>query len=188
MIWKIIKLVMYATPLALLFVGWLIFAGESGGPVRNWLMGNPHMKYQAHLRSYDAQMPLPPDGAVPVKASGYEVPTTQQAKSLKNLLAGPSPADLARGQTYYGYYCLMCHGDQGAGDGPVGESYVPRPADLRTPRVAGLSDGELLRAMLTGYGHEDPDGKSVLGHTVPPEHRWYLVAYVRELAKTQNPK
>jgi mono/diheme cytochrome c family protein len=141
------------------------------------------MKYQAHLRAYDAQMPLPPDGAVPIAASGYEVPTTQQATALKNPLGSPSPADFARGQTYYGYYCVFCHGDQGAGDGPVGASYVPAPADLRSPRVQRMSDGQLLRAMLTGYGHESPDGKSVLGYTIPPEHRWYLVMYVRELAK-----
>jgi mono/diheme cytochrome c family protein len=182
MIWKIIKVVMYVTPLALLFVGWLIFAGETGHPVRNWLLGNPHMKYQPHLRAFDAQMPLPPEGSVPVSPSGYEVPTTRQARSLKSPLAGASAADLSRGQTYYQYYCVFCHGDQGAGDGPVGASYVPAPADLRGPRVQGMTDGELLRAMLTGYGHEAPDGKSVLGYTVPPEHRWYLVAYVRRLA------
>ena len=192
MIWKIIKLVMFVTPVALLFVGWLIFAGETGQPVRNWLEGNPHMKYQAHLRAYDAQMPLPPDGAVPITPSGYEVPTTQQAKSLKNPLTSPSAADFARGQVYYQYYCVFCHGDQGDGQGLVGESYVPRPADLRTPRVQGMSDGQLLRAMLTGYGHEAPDGKSVLGYTIPPEHRWYLLTYVRELGKvataTTGPK
>jgi hypothetical protein len=182
-IWKIIKIVMFVTPVALLFVGWLIFGGESGQPVRNWLLGNPHMKYQAHLRAYDAQMPLPPEGSVPTVPSGYEVPTTQQAKSLKSPLANPSAADLKRGQTYYGYYCLMCHGDQGDGDGPVGESYMPVPANLRTSRVHDMSDGDLLRAMLTGYGHEAPDGKSVLGYTIPPEHRWYLVMYVRELGR-----
>jgi hypothetical protein len=35
----------------------------------------------------------------------------------------------------------------------------------------------LLRMMLTGAGHEP-----VLGYTVLPEHRWYLVLFLRSLA------
>ena len=64
------------------------------------------------------------------------------------------------------------------GNGPVGESYFPAPADLRTGKVSHYSDGRLLRAMLTGIGHEP-----VLERVVPPRHRWCLVLYVRSLAQ-----
>ena len=32
---------------------------------------------------------------------------------------------LAIGKNVYGYYCAFCHGTDGAGNGPVGRSYVP---------------------------------------------------------------
>jgi hypothetical protein len=41
-----------------------------------------------------------------------------------------------------------------------------------------MSDGELLRAVFT-----NPTHAPVMEHTVQPEYRWYLVLYVRELAK-----
>ncbi|MDQ1256891.1 MAG: hypothetical protein QG656_1491 [Candidatus Hydrogenedentes bacterium] len=62
----------------------------------------------------------------------------------------------------------------------MGQSYVPRPADLCGPKVQGYSDGEILRTMLTGEGHEP-----VLGRVVPTEHRWPLVLYVRALGSTK---
>ena len=59
----------------------------------------------------------------------------------------------------------------------MGESYIPVPADLRSAKVRRYRDGELLRAMLKGKGHEP-----VLEQVVPVRHRWYLVLYVRSLA------
>jgi hypothetical protein len=88
----------------------------------------------------------------------------------------PTPTILGAGKIYYSYYCVFCHGESGAGDGPVGHSYVPPPADLRSPRVAAYGDGRLLQAMLRGVGHEP-----VLERVVAPEHRWPLVLYVRTL-------
>jgi hypothetical protein len=55
---------------------------------------------------------------------------------------------------------------------------MPSPTDLHAPKVLKMSDGELLRAMLLGVGHEP-----VLSRVVFPEHRWYLVGYVRTLGK-----
>ena len=92
--------------------------------------------------------------------------------------ANPTAGDIARGRVYYTYYCIQCHGGRGDGTGPVGESLFPPPADLRSPRAQARSDDQLLRAMLTGPSHEP-----VLEYTVLPEHRWWLVLYVRALAE-----
>ena len=43
--------------------------------------------------------------------------------------------------------------------------------------MQALSDGQLFQAMLTGPGHQP-----VLERVVPPEHRPYLVLYVRQYA------
>ncbi|QXE89942.1 cytochrome C [Geomonas subterranea] len=135
----------------------------------------PRMTVQHHVREFQMVLPAPPAGTASVTPSPNRAPVPAGAAGLVNPVPA-SPAALARGAVYYGYYCAFCHGDSGAGDGPVGNSYVPRPADLRLPRIASYRDGELLRAMLTGAGHEP-----VLERVVPPAHRWPLVIYLRSL-------
>lgn len=135
----------------------------------------PRMTVQHHIRDFQMIMPAPAAGTVPVTLP-ERLPTASEAAKLKNPLQ-PTPQNYAAARVYYTYYCVFCHGDYGDGNGPVGQSYVPRPADLRSERVARYGDGELLLAMMTGIGHEP-----VLERVVPPEHRWYLVSYVRSLA------
>ncbi|MFB3890613.1 MAG: cytochrome c [Phycisphaerae bacterium] len=151
------------------------------------LLTGPTMRYtQPNIRPYHAAMPLPPEGAVPVEDVWPALPTTAQATTMKVSIPA-TPANIARGKVYYGYYCAFCHGPSGDGRVPVGESFVPAPADLRSPKVRSMSDGQLLRAMLTGDGHRPilvHTGKeAVLEYTVLPEHRDYLVLYVRSLGK-----
>lgn len=138
------------------------------------LFTGPHMYEQAHIQAFQTPMTPPPPGTATVQAP-VTLPSASEAVGLTNPLSSDA-TNVMRGKIYYGYYCQACHGPDGAGDGPVGQSYVPRPKDLRTDHVRGLSDGELLRAMLTGIGH-DP----VLQRVVPPEHRWPLELYVRQL-------
>ena len=159
---KILMLAIVVPPLIFAaFFGYLLYKG-------------PRMTVQHHVRDFQMIMPgraagtatvVPPDTLpLAAEASGLESPLQADAGTL------------ARARVYYHYYCVFCHGDNGDGDGPVGRSYTPRPADLRSRKIAGYGDGELLRSMLTGIGHEP-----VLARVVPPEHRWYLVLFVRSL-------
>lgn len=134
------------------------------------------MYNQVSLRPYKQQLPPMPAGTTPVKGRAVTY-VAQQAKLAKSPIAS-TPAVVKNGRIFYGYYCLMCHGEKGDGNGPVGQSYVPKPSDLSSQAVVKLNDGQLYRAMLTGTGH-DP----VMIGTVPPENRWPLVAYVRTFAK-----
>ncbi|HBA87279.1 MAG TPA: cytochrome C [Geobacter sp.] len=146
------------------------------------LVKGPRMTVQHKFREFQMVPPPPPNGTASVVPGSERVPAAAAAAGLKNPLQS-TPQNLAWGQVYYQYYCVFCHGEGGAGNGPVGHSYTPRPADLRTPKVAGYSDGELLRASLTGIGHEP-----VLERVVPPEHRWRLLLFVRWLAGATNQK
>ena len=137
----------------------------------------PRMYDQEHLRSFQAVMQALPQGVVPISDPVPQVPTEEEARSLRNPLQA-TEANLARGKVYYEYYCVSCHGDRGDGNGPVGESYTPKPADLAAAKIQGYPDGRLLRAALTGVGHEP-----VLGRVVHPEHGWYLVLYTRHFAR-----
>lgn len=133
------------------------------------LVQGPRMKTQPHLRTFEAVMPLPPQGSLPVEYG--------QAEREAGLVAD-TEAIRRRGEIYYQYYCLFCHGEAGSGNGPVGGSYMPVPADLRTAKIQNYPAERLRRAMLSGVGHEP-----VLERVVPVEHRGYLVVYVRSLGR-----
>lgn len=134
----------------------------------------PHMNIQPSIKPYERQMPNLPAGTVPVTGR-LRTLTHQQSRLAKNPL--PKTAiNLHNGEIYYNYYCRMCHGVDGEGNGPVGQSYVPKPTDLSSSTVKSLSDGRLYAAMLSGPGHEP-----VMSQTVLPNHRWPLVLYVRTL-------
>ncbi len=139
----------------------------------------PRMVTQISEKPYKTRMPDAPTGTVPT--SGRAATLAQEQSALE---ANPVPRTaetLDDGRIYYGYYCLMCHGKNGDGNGPVGQSYVPKPRDLTAPAVVRLSDGQLYDRMLHGPGH-DP----VMLETVIPEHRWPLVHYIRSLPKTPD--
>jgi uncharacterized protein YneF (UPF0154 family) len=160
-----------------------IVLGVIVGVFTSLIMIGPEMKSQPNIRAYQARVPLPPAGVVPVEpAAGLLSPA--EAAALQNPLRA-TPENLARGRTYYQYYCLACHGEAADGNGPVGQSFLPPPTDLRSAKIQDLKDGELLRAMLTGVGHQPvtavPARTPVLEYTVLPEHRWYLVLYMRNL-------
>lgn len=155
----------------------LILAAAGMGAVGYIMLSGPRMYEQPHIRAYQAELPRLPAGVVPVASSVVPLPSAREAGSIASPVPA-TPANVARGKVYYQYYCVFCHGDRGDGNGPVGESYVPVPADLRSKKIAAYSDGQLLRAMLLGTGHEP-----VLERTVLSEHRWYLVLYARTFAR-----
>lgn len=134
----------------------------------------PRMRVQPSIQPYEQRMPEIPEGAVPITGS-LDAFTEEQSRLASNPLA-ETEANVRNGRIYYGYYCLMCHGKDGKGNGPVGQSYDPKPTDLTAQAVTGMSDGELYIRMLTGTGH-DP----VLTQTVLKDHRWPIVIYIRNI-------
>ena len=139
----------------------------------------PRMREQPSVSTYERKMPLPPPGSVPVQGNMPTAPSPADQATFK--IPTASQKKLEKGEVIYGYYCIFCHGENGSGNGPVGESYQPLPTDLRSPKVTSISDARLLKAMLTGIGHEP-----VLGRVVPTEYRGLLALYVRSLANTSS--
>ena len=156
-----------------------VIAGGIAGTIAAVIyLTSPRMYVQPHVRAYQRAVPPLPAGIVPVD-SWPPIPSADEAKTVANLVPASAESQ-ARGKIYYEYYCIFCHGDKGDGNGPVGESYTPIPTDLRSDKIKGYSDGQLFRTMLTGIGHEP-----VLERVVLPEHRWYLVQYVRTLGASE---
>ena len=108
-----------------------------------------------------------------------------KAKSLVNPLKGSGAGpDEAKAAEFYGIYCLMCHGDQGQGNGIVYEKsnkqlVVP---SLITDRMRGWEDGEIYHLIVKGRG-------LMKGYEVqiPNElDRWAIVNHVRKLQRSEK--
>jgi|SRR5687767_4009466 len=84
----------------------------------------------------------------------------------------------AKGDTLYGFFCAVCHGDTGDGRGPVGPR-VNAPS-LLTPRARAFSDGYLYSIIRYGRGVMPRYGDKVYR----PADRWAIVAHVRTLQGT----
>lgn len=138
------------------------------------LYKGPRMSVQHHFRDFQFIPPTLPAGTVSVEPAA-KLPGIGGSAPGGSLAGGAGAIE--RGRVYYRYYCVFCHGESGAGDGAVGRSYHPAPPDLRLGKVAAYVEAELLRAMLTGVGHEP-----VLERVVPPEHRSHLALFVRSIA------
>jgi copper transport protein len=87
---------------------------------------------------------------------------------------------IATGQALFSTNCAACHGQTGKGDGPVGVTLNPRPADLTQHAIAGIhTDAQLFEWITNGFpGSRMPAFKSALSDT----NRWHLVNFIRSLA------
>lgn len=92
----------------------------------------------------------------------------------------PNAASLSAGQAIYERNCLSCHGPTGLGDGPVGLTLNPRPADLTQHTIPGVHpDSQLYEWISEGFpGSVMPAFRDALTE----EERWHLVNYIRTLA------
>ncbi len=131
------------------------------------LFSGPHMRNQSHLRAFETTMALPP--------ANTEFYSHKTFRAEDIIIPESTESNVAKGKTYYGYYCIFCHGENGKGNGPVGESYMPHPADLTSDSVKTFSTAELYRRSFTGTGHAP-----VLERVVPEDFRSYILMYIRE--------
>ena len=92
----------------------------------------------------------------------------------------PNRESIAKGQELYSTNCAACHGETGAGDGPVGLTLNPRPADLTQHVVPGVHpDAQLFEWITNGFpGSQMPAFRTALSDT----DRWHLVNFIRTFA------
>lgn len=106
-----------------------------------------------------------------------------QLRSAK-VLTPPAGMDLSAKQTIaaglmaYNHYCLHCHGPNLDGQGRVGQSFAPLPADLRSMAVLAKSDTALFKFISNGGGRAP-----ALATTVSVPDRWAIIAYMRSNEK-----
>jgi copper transport protein len=126
--------------------------------------------------------------------SGASVPLTililvlgfiqfSQPTEIRGVQVNPIPPNsesVSEGETLYINNCASCHGKFGKGDGPVGLTLNPRPADLTQHAIPGVhTDAQLFEWITNGFpGSSMPLFKNSLSDT----DRWNLVNFIRTLA------
>ena len=82
------------------------------------------------------------------------------------------------GEETFRRFCVVCHGEEGRGDGQAAIGLKPPPADFTNPEgLVGLSDEEVVAVITGGRGFMPAFGP-ILSEEVLPD----LVAYLRELS------
>ena len=125
-----------------------------------------------------------PMGDVPAHFSSAQLDSV--APTLRNPYAGGAPqAVLARGAVVFNNNCMVCHGPQGGGMGPVtqqvtvgGKTFGRFPAApaINGSLTAARSDGYIYAVLTAGRGLMPP-----YGERVTHGDRWAVVEYVRSL-------
>jgi mono/diheme cytochrome c family protein len=87
-----------------------------------------------------------------------------------------SPESLARGGELYEVHCIVCHGAQGRGNGPVGRKFVPQPMELNFDYVQLQPDGQLFYTISHGSL-----AMPFYRQAVAVEDRWHLVNFIKEV-------
>lgn len=101
---------------------------------------------------------------------------TEVTENTSNPLPDLAAAAYA-GKPLYQANCALCHGDSGAGDGPAGPSFDPKPTHLTQGTVATSADGKMFLSLKNGKGQMPAMKK------MTDEQMWQVVAYVRTLAR-----
>jgi len=94
----------------------------------------------------------------------------------------PNRVSILEGQAIYRVQCVNCHGPNGRGDGPVGLTLQPPPADLYAHTQQGVHpDGTLYEWISFGFGESSvmPQFENILTE----EERWHVVNYIRTFSR-----
>lgn len=155
----------------------------------------PQMKRQLAVQPFEevihadqGQGFSPPDGAVPVDG-GSLPPLRAMSVAQQDALPNPVPASLSslkKGELLFQRYCAICHGPEGAGDGPVaGAPFGEGPFGMVLP-IGGplsvaknLSDGHIYTTISIGsFGGR---GRMPSYQRILHQERWDIVNFLREV-------
>ena len=136
---------------------------------------------QPIAKAQRSQAPAEPN-AIPVGGTEtLPAPTTEagmfDAKDAAATLQNPIPATLesvAQGQYFFELTCLVCHGAEGRGDGPVGQVLATAPVDMNLAYTQDQTDGQIFFTITRGRVTM-PFYRDALSQ----EERWHVINYIR---------
>jgi mono/diheme cytochrome c family protein len=149
------------------------------------MMKSPAVKAQSYddFSEDHMGMRVPPDHTVPVGFKPYKAGFNPElAKADKNPFAGQMTDEvLLTGQKFFETNCMVCHGQHGHGDGPVGLKMPNHPPALVSDKIRGWADGQIYQVITMGQGTMGPYASHI-----PQKYRWQVVNYIRHLQQTDK--
>jgi mono/diheme cytochrome c family protein len=91
-----------------------------------------------------------------------------------------TPEVLAQARAHWADHCAVCHGNDGAGDTPMGKRTYPPAPDMRLPETQQLTDGELFYIIQNGIRLSGMPAWGS-GSAQDEEDSWKLVRFIRHL-------
>lgn len=129
------------------------------------------------VRPYEREILVMEAGTVPVNG-GEALYKSVRGEELISPVKKDDPKVIESGKALYFTYCAQCHGKYFDGNGTVGQSFNPLPADLRGKKVQSLPDGVLFKSVSYGI----PDGRQPpLATTVDEMDRWRIIAFLKSM-------
>lgn len=149
---------------------------------------NPNMDLQPKYSSqsvsdffYDGASMRPPVEGTVARGEFLEDPVLATGRNVDGSFVSNNPLAgrdrlAERGHERYGIYCQPCHGESGNGRGMLFERSGVESADLKEARIVEQPDGQIFDVITNGLGL-----MSGYKYPIPPEDRWAILAYVRQL-------
>ena len=123
-------------------------------------------------------MITPTEGTIARGQMPYNIPMDSIELAMVN--KNPLPAtekNMEEGSELYGRFCKHCHGDTGAGDGPVAApTKFPGVAKLNAGNVAKQPEGQIFHTITHGKGRMGSHASQL-----SQEERWKIVHHVMSL-------
>ena len=99
--------------------------------------------------------------------------------SLSNTLPR-TPETVNRGATVYEQNCASCHGKTGAGDGPVGRTLAPAPANLaRLSQMPMVQWDPFMYWTVAEGGAQFDSAMPAFKDTLSKDDIWSVIAYIQ---------
>ena len=145
-------------------------------PRYNAFSPNPNFQNGATL-----QRPEP--GTIPRESMPLHYESTPQdalraGEELQSPVAPENQRSRHRGALVFANYCAVCHGEGGAGNGPVAQRGYPPPPSLLAEHALKMKDGQLFHILTYGQNNM-PSYASQLSR----DDRWNAILHVRSLQR-----
>ena len=148
------------------------------------------MHYQPSYRSQEGPRISPPPDSVPRTGREPRYASLEEYMPLQIPTNFRNTYELAKAKELYRVNCLVCHGSQMRGDGPIVKIMTkgPMPADLTSSLTADANDGELFAFVSNGgrqgysaiqRGKDSASPMPSFMNLLTEEERWWLVMYLR---------